>query len=158
MCFFRIRFVVSGVPGRGPGGVWEGRTGHFTKSVQKCLGAFQGPTLARKTRDNFARSRSRWGSGAIFRNYRAFYALKWVPNLPRDTFGETHDDAISALLAPPGSSKIVPREFQDRQNMEYCKKGPMADRAKQNAGESTGATDFDTHLTKEGEKTKTMRK
>ena len=100
MCFFKSRFVVFGVPGRAPGGVRESRTGHFTKSAQKCLGAFRGPTLARKTRDNFARSRSRCGSGAIFRNYRAFYALKWVPDLPRDTFGEIDDVAISALPAP----------------------------------------------------------
>ena len=109
MCFFKSRFVVFGVPGRAPGGVRESRTGHFTKSAQKCLGAFRGPTLARKTRDHFARSRSRCGSGAIFRNYRAFYALKWLPDLPRDTFREIDDIAISALPAPPaGAQKLYP--------------------------------------------------
>ena len=89
---------------RGPGtssrGVRESRIGHFTKSAKKCLEANWGPILTCKTRDNFARSRSRCGSGAIFRNYRAFYALKWVPDLPRDTFGEIDDVAISALPAP----------------------------------------------------------
>merc|ERR1712078_361292 len=107
MCFFKIRFVVFGVPGRAPGGVRESRTGHFTKSAQKCLGAFRGPTLVRKARDNFARSRSRCGSGAIFRSCRAFYMLKWVTDLPRDTFGEIVDVAISQSRRPPGSSKTV---------------------------------------------------
>ena len=81
-------------------GVRESRIGHFTKSAKMCLGANWGPILTCKTRDNFARSRSRCGSGAIFRNYRALYALKWVPDLPRDTFGEIDDVAISALPAP----------------------------------------------------------
>ena len=111
---------------RGPrtssGGVRESRIGHFRKSAKKCLGANRGPILTCKTRDNFARSRSRCGSGAIFRNYRAFYALKWLPDLPGDTFREIDDIAISALPAPPpGSSKIVPREVQDRQKMELSK-------------------------------------
>ena len=84
--FGKSRFVVFGVPGRASGGVWESRIEDFTKSAKKCLGANRGPILTCKTRDNFARSRSRCGFGTIFRNNRAFYTSKWVPDLPRGAF------------------------------------------------------------------------